>query len=197
VRPNFVNVRWAPGISAEHRRDIEQRRSLVEGTQQDPRTWRYVYRDLSPVNGLALIGDPAVEDTEGIDRGTGVVPSAPLDAVVGSAGTGEVVIGMDDCGHDGVVRLLSRDQSDGRLSLRVDAPAPGLVFMSEPYYSERRAFVDGNEVPALKANLAFTAVRVPAGAHRVELRYVPRTFYSGACVSALTLLAWIGLAIKK
>jgi uncharacterized membrane protein YfhO len=63
--------------------------------------------------------------------------------------------------------------------------------MSEPYYPERRAWVDGREVTALKANLAFTAVPIESGRHVVELRYVPRRFYVGLAVSVVTLVAWL------
>jgi uncharacterized membrane protein YfhO len=72
-----------------------------------------------------------------------------------------------------------------------------MVFLSEPYYAERQAFVDGRPAESLQANLAFTAVRVPLGRHRVELRYVPRSFRLGLAVSAVTLIAWAVLFIRK
>jgi len=52
-------------------------------------------------------------------------------------------------------------------------------------------------VTARKANLAFTAVPVTAGSHHVELRYVPRSFHIGLGVSAATLVAWLGLTLRK
>jgi uncharacterized membrane protein YfhO len=66
--------------------------------------------------------------------------------------------------------------------------------MSEPFYVERHAFVDGRRVTPLPANLAFTAVPVGAGRHRVELRYVPESFYLGLGATGLTLAGWTGLA---
>ena len=82
------------------------------------------------------------------------------------------------------------DRSDGRLVLRFDAPVNGVVLISDAYYPERRAYVDGQRVPAFKANVAFTAVRVPAGQHRVELRFVPVGFYAGASITVITLSGW-------
>jgi uncharacterized membrane protein YfhO len=43
------------------------------------------------------------------------------------------------------------------------------------------------------ANLAFTAVPVDAGRHRVELRYVPESFYLGLGATGVTLSGWAGL----
>jgi uncharacterized membrane protein YfhO len=65
--------------------------------------------------------------------------------------------------------------------------------LSEAYFPERRAWIDGREVPIQRTDLAFSGLYVPAGSHRVEVRYVPASFYLGATVSVLTLLAWIGL----
>ena len=52
----------------------------------------------------------------------------------------------------------------------VNAPRDGIVFFSETYYPDRRAWVDGTRIPRMKVDLAFTAVRVPAGTHRIELQ---------------------------
>jgi uncharacterized membrane protein YfhO len=54
--------------------------------------------------------------------------------------------------------------------------------------------VDGQRVAAQRANVAFTAIRVPAGQHRVELRYVPVSFFVGVAVSAMTMSGWAAAA---
>jgi uncharacterized membrane protein YfhO len=72
-----------------------------------------------------------------------------------------------------------------------------VLFFSEPFYSERRAFVDGRRVPALKANLAFTAVMVPAGQHEVQLQYVPSRFYLGSTISALTIACYAAACLRR
>src|SRR4029079_1275813 len=46
-------------------------------------------------------------------------------------------------------------------------------------------------VKPIKANVAFTAVPVPAGRHTIELRYVPRLFRTGLGVSLATLGVWV------
>src|SRR5262249_10948030 len=59
------------------------------------------------------------------------------------------------------------------------------------------------ESPILRANLFFRALVLPAGNHRVEFRYQPRSFAIGLVVSLLSLVtmsAWIlyrGLQQKR
>jgi len=118
-------------------------------------------------------------------------PARDQDRAAESAGGGpDLLVGTEACADRGVVFTQVEDRSDGRLVLRFDAPVNGVVLISDAYYPERRAYVDGQRVPAFKANVAFTAIRVPAGQHRVELRFVPVSFYAGAVITAITLSGW-------
>ncbi|HEX3247739.1 MAG TPA: hypothetical protein VHX16_20190, partial [Chloroflexota bacterium] len=92
------------------------------------------------------------------------------------------------CGAQPHVQVTSRDRADGWLRAHVSTPSGGVLFMSEPHYPERRAWLDGQEVPALRADLAFTAVAVGPGDHEVELRLIPTSLYIGAVVSGMTLV---------
>jgi uncharacterized membrane protein YfhO len=67
-----------------------------------------------------------------------------------------------------------------------------MVFFSETYYPDRRAWVDGRRTARMKVNLAFTGVPVPAGTHRVELRYDTRSLWWGTGLSVFTLVVWLG-----
>jgi hypothetical protein len=109
----------------------------------------------------------------------------------GVTGTGtDLLIGTHPCADEGLVQVLTEDRSDGRLTLRFDAPTDGIVFVSEAFYPERRAYVDGRRVQTHKANVAFTAIRVPSGRHQLDLQFVPVSFYAGAGLSAATICAW-------
>jgi hypothetical protein len=194
----YINLRWAPDVTAERRQSVEQGRSLMEGVALDERTWRYSLGDSSTANVLALLGDPAVEDTHGVDRITGAITPAPLPIDDGSEGPGsEMVTGTEPCGDTGTVDVTVQDQLDGRLEANVQAPRPGYVFLSEPFYRERQALVDGQYVTAVPANLAFMAVPVPAGSHHLELVYTPTSFRLGLGVSIFTAIAWAGLARRQ
>jgi hypothetical protein len=194
----YINLRWAPGVTPEHRQRIEQGRSLKEGVALDDRTWRYSLDDASTANVLALLEDAAVEDTHGVDRVTGAItqwPSAIDDEP--EAGGSEMLTGAAPCAETGTVDVTVQDRADGRLVADVQAPISGYVFLSEPFYPERQAFVDGQRVAAVRANLAFTAVAVPAGSHTLELVYVPTSFYLGLGVTVMTVVVWAGLARRR
>ena len=65
-----VNVRWAERATDTARRDREARFGLTRGAHVEDRTWSYVLTDHATGNLRALIQDPIVDDTAGIDRGT-------------------------------------------------------------------------------------------------------------------------------
>ena len=67
-RPIFMHVRWAPAVDDAARQEAERRYSLSQPEPLEGRTWGYVLSDLSTANVRALVTDPAVEDTQDIDR---------------------------------------------------------------------------------------------------------------------------------
>jgi hypothetical protein len=192
----YGNVRWSSRVSEEERLALESRYRLRDGVLEDIDTWRYLLDDASPANLLALVQSPAVEDTHGFDRGTGAVAGMSGTAADAEEAT-ELLAGTVDCAQDAAeVSVLVMDRPDGRVNVRVNAPRPGYLFLSEPYYAERVAMVDGRPVGTRRANLAFTAVPVPAGRHSVELRYEPSGLIQGLAVSAFTVAAW-GFAVYR
>ena len=74
----------------------------------------------------------------------------------------------------------------------VEAAKPSLVVVSQTYYHDWRAYVDGQETPVLRANHAFQAIQVPPGRHHIRLAYEDRAFETGAAVS---IVAWLGCLI--
>lgn len=193
---HYMNVRWAPRISDDERVALEARHQLEEGVRQDGTTWRYVLGDRSRENVTAMLLSTDIEDTHGVDRKTGELIVPPEDAdshADDGAGGPEMLVGTRPCEDRGDVRVTTDDQIDGRVVALVSAPTDGFVFFSEPYYSERKAFVDGEPVTPAKANLAFVAVPVTAGQHRVELRMIPWSFHVGLAVTGLTLAGWLGV----
>jgi hypothetical protein len=78
------------------------------------------------------------------------------------------------------------------VSFETIAARDTVASVAQSYSHNWHAFVDGIETPLLRANYAFQAVMVPAGAHRVELRYRDRAFQVGSLLSVASLL---GLAV--
>jgi hypothetical protein len=79
--------------------------------------------------------------------------------------------------------------SPNRVEADINAAAPSLVVLSQSYYHLWRALVDEKSVPLLRANLAFQAVEVPAGMHRIKLIYRDPNLEIGAMISLLSLVA--------
>jgi hypothetical protein len=92
---------------------------------------------------------------------------------------------------------LERPSSDS-LQVELTAPAPGLLVIGEHFDPGWTASVDGAAAPVLEADLVAMGVPVPAGPHRVLLRYSPKGFHAGlalAAAAAVLLLALRGRRI--
>ena len=63
-----VAIRWTEGLGDATRATLEQRYSLRAGRRDAGHVWRYELGDTSLGNIGALVGDPAVADTNYIDR---------------------------------------------------------------------------------------------------------------------------------
>jgi len=81
------------------------------------------------------------------------------------------------------------------------AATPQFAVFSEVYYDKGwKAFIDGKEVPYVKANYVLRALPVPAGDHKIEFKFEPSSYKIGSMVtlicSALMLLL-LGLGLWK
>lgn len=75
----------------------------------------------------------------------------------------------------------------------------GVLVLADAYYPGWRASLDGQEAPIWPANVAFRAVALPPGDHRVEFWYDPPSFRIGLALSGLalgTLIAMAGLGLR-
>lgn len=66
-----------------------------------------------------------------------------------------------------------------------------------PWYPSWRAEIDGRGAELFPMDHALMGVRIPAGAHRVRLFYVPAAFWTGAALSLLTLLGCVSAAWRS
>jgi hypothetical protein len=110
--------------------------------------------------------DPAFDPAAELVLPTG--PSAPADPEL--RGEAEV----RERGHD---RLL--------VEARLDRP--GFLVLTDAYDPGWRATADGRDVEVRRANVGFRALALPAGRHRVELLYRPRSVTAGLAASAVSL----------
>ena len=88
-------------------------------------------------------------------------------------------------------------QSDDEyVALDVSSDKSGILVLSDTYYPGWKAKVDGKETEIIRANINSRAVVVPAGDHKVEFSYEPKSFRIGAIISLVSLVIMLVLMIK-
>jgi hypothetical protein len=79
----------------------------------------------------------------------------------------ETGAGREGAARPGRLRVV--EKTPERLRVVAEAPDPTWLFVLRGYWTHRTVLLDGNPVET-PAQLAFSAVRVPAGTHRIEWR---------------------------
>jgi hypothetical protein len=90
--------------------------------------------------------------------------------------------------HPTAAKILKSNFGNDTVDVEAQADAPSLVVVAQTYYHNWQAAVDDAPVPLLRANVAFQAVQIPAGRHRIHLFYRDRAFEIGAAIS---ICAWV------
>lgn len=85
-------------------------------------------------------------------------------------------------------RLAFAGYDLNHVAVDVTTETPGYLVLSDVWYPGWHAKVDGTPAPVLRANYTFRAVPVPAGTHRVELRFAPLTWRIGVGISLAVLI---------
>lgn len=83
---------------------------------------------------------------------------------------GEVAVetGASQEGHARPGRIRIVEKTPERLRVIAEAPDPTWLFVLRGYWTHRRVLLDGEPVEDVPAQVAFSAVRLPAGIHRIE-----------------------------
>ena len=88
--------------------------------------------------------------------------------------------------------IVMKEYSPNRLSYDVTAVAKGLAVFSEIYYPAGwKAYIDGEEVPVLRADYTLRALLIDEGDHEVEFVYDPGSFTIGKNISLASSLVII------
>jgi hypothetical protein len=104
-----------------------------------------------------------------VSRWIGVASAPEALAALPRLQDGDVVIetGQRGSGRDAGSTLAVVSDRPGRVELTVNAKGPVWLFVLRGFWPYRTVLVDGEPVETAPAQLAFTALPVPAGAHRV------------------------------
>ncbi|MBI1323557.1 YfhO family protein [bacterium] len=96
-------------------------------------------------------------------------------------------------GGDWTAGIRTVEYGGDRMTFDLESAAPQWLRLGVSYDPGWRAWVDGQELNVSPAQLAFMAVPIPAGKHRLEMRYWPVHFRLGgiltiAALASLTVL---------
>ena len=142
--------------------------------------WGIRYADQDPIAGYRRIGGDALQswdeharpypDIRMLERWKEVEGSLAALQALPRLSEGSAVLESGRAGEGsaraGSVRVVERTPE--RLRLDVASPDRAWLFVLRAYWPYRRILLDGNPVEAVPAQLAFSAVAVPAGRHVVE-----------------------------
>lgn len=100
--------------------------------------------------------------------------------------------------RDNGAAAVAIERYDGAsLEVRVAARAETVVATSIPAWPGWRARLDGRPLEPVEYNVAFLGFRVPAGEHRLTLRYRPRSVVWGGAISLVSLLVSVILLVAR
>lgn len=91
-------------------------------------------------------------------------------------------------------RRLDYQQVDpNTVQVEVESSEDCLLVASLLHYPGWFCWLDGEKIPILRVNGFFSAVRVPAGSHRLVFRFIPMSFWAGLLLSLLSLASFLWL----
>ena len=101
---------------------------------------------------------------------------------------------------DTAAETMTMDYKDQDITLHTKTSGNRLIFMSDAWYPDWTATVDGKPTPIYRADYAFRAFVAPTGTHEIKLTYHDAKYAFGRTISlttnALALIAF-GIGITS
>lgn len=101
------------------------------------------------------------------------------------------------------IELVNYDTD--HMTYRSKANTDQLAVFSEIYYTGKdwKAYIDGEFIPHIRVDYVLRALKVPAGEHTIEFKFLPKSFYVGRKISSISfylllilIIAGIGYEFK-
>jgi len=150
-----------------------------------------VYRNPDALPRFFLIG--RVRNVRGIDEALSVMESPGFRPAAEAVAERWSSVGRDVRGAMPPVSVI--EYTNHRVVMESEAPAPAFLVSSDTFYPGWRAFIDGREEPLVLTNAAFRGLPVPAGRHRIEMRFEPAILGYGAAASVAGWLLVLAAAV--
>jgi hypothetical protein len=157
---------------------------VFENLRVQPRAW--LVREaatLPPRETLTALKTSRLPDGRGFDPARVALTERPVPG-----------LGADDV-QPGTAEIVSA--SGSALRVRTRARSARLLVLSDADYPGWVATIDGVKSRVLRVNYLLRGVSVPAGEHVVDLRFRPASFWTGAAVTAASLLALLITGVAR
>lgn len=113
--------------------------------------------------------------------------------------------GLDNLGYDSTAVIHLTKYQPNHLSYASSSGAEMLGVFAEMYYPAGwKAYIDGTETEILRANYLLRGLKIPAGEHKIEFKFEPKSYVLGNKInkwSSLLLIlgfvAMLGLSLVK
>jgi len=140
------------------------------------------YRDQNPLAGYRRVGGDRLQDWDEhaaafpeirlVEKWRETPGGLPALNEIGRLEPGEILVetGQTRRGNVSPGRLRIVEKSPERLVVETNAPEATWLFVLRGYWTHRRVLLDDVTVDALPAQLAFSALSIPAGLHRIDWR---------------------------
>jgi hypothetical protein len=102
---------------------------------------------------------------------------------------------LDEQGRDSTQTVRLAVDRPGHLVAQVHAPGRRILAFTERFHAGWSATADGARLETVRVEGDFLGCVVDAGVHRVELRFMPRSFVYGAILSAIGVATLAGVLI--
>jgi len=109
---------------------------------------------------------------------------------------------IDQVAWSGDAAIIMTDYKPNHLTYKSESTNDRLAVFSEIYYANGwNAFIDGEQVPYLRANYILRSLMIPAGKHVIEFKFQPRVWVIGERISfvasMLLILLVIGCLVRE
>jgi len=105
---------------------------------------------------------------------------------------------------DSTATIKLTDYKANHLTYKTSAASEQFAVLSEIYYDKGwNAYLDGKEVPHVRANYVLRAMRVPSGQHTIEFKFEPAVYRNGerialaGSIMLILLLGFVGFKELK
>ena len=163
-----ANERWKLAAQTKYVQIYENTRAL-------PRAWLTSdVRVLDEPSMLEVIRSGKFPD------GTNWEPerTALINSAIGEKQPGELIGGVTITKYE-----------PNRIELETKVNQPSILVLSENHYPGWRAYIDGRFTDTLRVDYNLRGVSVPAGEHRIEFVYRPKSVLLGGLISLMALVA--------